>query len=339
MILYPVTHQRDFRRDFPSGTLTPTWLDQGKRVLAATTPLLAFHRPLRGPISGILGTARAVMQISELREAIKERDVAKGAQALFHATLSAAAVATAFFNPALSMVLTTVSDMIEHIKQAALNFQARDFKAIAETMLRITVDILFLATILYGAIELTVALMLLQIILDSHDTIGHFKENRWFEGVCQAMCSLLRVKQLVPQAKLLAWKWSNPPKEKGWLHYRCSRGNLMLNVPKRDVETLYAANKESGMKLPYWMNGRWADGHITVATEAELRGKRVPFSAYNKTYNYRIAHVDTVKPFDWAGMSKVQFATVASPDLHQLRQSLGLAPRPIDFHITFGVKR
>lgn len=124
-----------------------------------------------------------------------------------------------------------------------------------------------------------------------------------------------------------------------------SRGNwLLLTVPNALGRGAFAALSEQGIELPTNSAGLY-NAHISVFRPEELEkiGGPDKISERGKTFRYTLGPVKTVKPDGWAGVERVWFIQVHSPELERLRRSYGLSSLPNDdeyrFHITFAVRK
>lgn len=114
---------------------------------------------------------------------------------------------------------------------------------------------------------------------------------------------------------------------------------VMLSVPNALVRGAFDALHEPGAELPYNDDGR-LNAHCSVMRpdEVETIGGADRITERGKQFRFTLGPLKEVKPDGWAGVSKVWFISLRSPDLERLRRSYGLSSLPNDnkyeFHAT-----
>ena len=127
--------------------------------------------------------------------------------------------------------------------------------------------------------------------------------------------------------------------------YLASSGFLLLSVPNAFVRGVFSAMDEPGVELPPSGPDGQLQAHITVMRPDELAmiGGADKVTERGKRFAYTLGRLYSVDPDDWAGVSRVWYVKVHSPELQQLRRSYGLSSLPDDgnkeFHITVAVRR
>ncbi|MCB1181113.1 MAG: hypothetical protein KDK55_03715 [Chlamydiia bacterium] len=136
-----------------------------------------------------------------------------------------------------------------------------------------------------GHIEILTICMLLQIAFKLHKAIVEFRKGNYLEGTCHLITSVLTLSQVVPQMRVIDWKWRTHPPLKGEL-CRDERGFIYLKVKD---EIIFELNKIFGNNSlpPYFGEGKHG-AHVTVIPVGEL-GKDVPISEIGKTIKFNIA--------------------------------------------------
>lgn len=116
----------------------------------------------------------------------------------------------------------------------------------------------------------------------------------------------------------------------------------LLEVPNALVRGIFDTLSEPGIELPAW-KGQF-NAHISVfrGDEVEAIGGPEKINERGKLFTYQLGPIQTVQPKTWAGVSRVWFVKVTSPELQNLRKSYGLTPKmngTHDFHITIAVRK
>lgn len=341
MINYPITYHRDFRHDFPPANQEVGTVALCQRVALAALPLLSMHRSFRGPLSLGMSCMRTITHVSQMLENFKKGDIQEGAFHLLHASLATSAVALFFFNPILCFLTSSVSDFIINFRTCVEKLQEGNYQAALEALAFMSLDLLFLGSFCYGSIEITVACMIMQILLDLHQSAQHFKKGNYLEGMCQTLLAGARMHQIIPQLKILQWKWNYNPVLTAELK-QDARGFVYLDIPDEYVHALHALYKEAGAELPPYFGKGMAGAHVSIILSDEMHTKPgLALGDIGKKMQFRIVHADSVKPEGWKGVDKVSFITLSCPEAESLRTRCGLSPRisDHDFHLTFSITK
>lgn len=338
MINFPVTYQRDFRNDFPPlGQPPESLFEKCQRVAVATLPLLSISRILRGPLSFGMSCIRSITHIKQTIEFYCQGNLLETAFYFLHANLAVASVGLFFFNPVLCFLTSTVSDFITHSRSLIEETKAGNFLAATESLGFMILDFLFVASFCYGAIEITVACMLLQIALGCYLSSRHLQKGNYLEGICQAVLTGSHIYQAIPQIKLFQWTRAHGSSFEAELK-QDKQGFVYLDIPDEALHSLFEHFKEDGMvEPPYFGKGR-AGAHVSVILAEEI-GKEggISIDAIGKRFTFQIAHFDVVKMKGGNGNRKAYLLSGLSHELDALRIRLGFSPRihGHDFHLTF----
>jgi hypothetical protein len=341
MILHSINYTRNFSHDYPTHISNES-VNKFFKIIAAGFPLLTFHSAWRNPITQGLGVVRTLSHLFELEQAaVGQRKIEIGYY-LLQSCLSVASVGLSILNPVYGMIAASVSDIIADAKECLLHLRNGNYPKSFESLARLILSTLYLTTICYGSIELTVALMALQIVLGCYDSIESFKKGDVIEGILTTLVTGMHIHQALPQTKLLYWKYSSRPVLQATLK-QDSKGFTYLDIPDEDLKDLYSFFKQAGMELPPYFGPKMAGAHVSVIESQEMRQlKHVPIQEIGQTFHFRIAELTTLKPIGFKGTSKVWFLTLACPQLETVRTRYGLAPRlheDHDFHLTFAIEK
>jgi hypothetical protein len=332
-INHPILYQRDYSRDVPQPMKDDTSCGWSRKAVAAL-PLLALHRSCRAPLSMALSGARVITQMKAVLKAVERKDMTQAAYQFFHSCSTAAAFGFLFFHPVLSYTTTSFSDLINHMDELKAFVCAGDAWSACNAFSKGMLDGLFLASILYGSIEIIVLCATIQIISELHNSSKHFKNGDYFEGFCQGILAAAHVKQAIPQYQLLQWKYETAPLLEGTLR-RNDQGFVYLDIPDEQIFSLLKYCGKTGIEPPPYFKEGMAGGHISVIAATEKTGQ---MAKLGQKFSFRISHADS---FDW-GTKKIHLIAVACPELEQVRLEQGLSRRlsgDHDFHITYGIEK
>jgi len=332
-INYSYLYQRDWSRDVPPpNTDNTNW--NWKQKAIAVLPLLALHRSCRAPLSMALSGVRVITQVQTTLTAIKLENINEAVYHFFHSCLTTAAFGLLFFHPALSYTVTSFSDFVNHMNELKTFACIGDSWSACGAFSQAMLDGLFLASILYGSIEILVICASLQIILELHNSGKHFRKGNYFEGFCQGILAAAHLKQVIPQYQLLQWKYETAPVLEGTLR-RNAQGFVYLDIPDEQIFSLLEYCGKIGIEPPPYFKNGMAGGHISVIAANEATER---IAHLNQKFSFRISHVDAFE----AGAKTIHLVAVACPELEQVRLEQGLSRRlggDHDFHITYGIEK
>ena len=332
-INYPILYQRDYSRDVPQPITDGTSCNWPQKVIAAL-PLLALHRPCRTPLSMALSGARVITQMKAVLKAVERKDIIAGVYQFFHSCLTTVAFGFLFFHPVLSYTVTSFSDLINHMDELKTFICIGDAWSACNAFSKGMLDGLFLASILYGSIEIIVLCATIQIILELYNAGKHFKNGDYFEGLCQGILAAAHLKQVIPQYKLLQWKYETAPLLEGTLK-RNDQGFIYLDIPDEQIFSLLKYCGKMRIEPPPYFKEGMAGGHISVIAATERTGQ---IAKLGQKFSFRISHADSFE----LRTKKIHLVAVACPELEQVRLEQGLSRRlggDHDFHITYGIEK
>lgn len=201
MMIEPVAFTRDFRNDFSGypDASPESCAAKCEQIAFALLPLAALSRHLRGPISAGMSCLRGVGSFQQALKHLEESNFQETLYHFLHAGLAAASVACFVFSRVCTFIMSSLSDVIIHLRDCIEHFIAGNIQGGIESLLLLMTDVLFLASIFYGAVQVTVLCFLLQIALDIYFSIEGFRKGDPLGGVCKAILSFAHLSQLMPQ--------------------------------------------------------------------------------------------------------------------------------------------
>ncbi len=340
MISNPPIYYRQYANDVPRSTNNGNE-DQAKRICAAVLPLLSFISALRTPLSLGMGICRNINHIQEIMAAIKTgKYIEVGirsiqlALSLTALALVVTALATPYLNPSFSFVALGADDLISNLVEIVRAVHSDNVKSLVENSTQIITTILFVSFLYSGHIEILITLMSIQVIASSGKAIEEFSKGHVIEGICHVAFAILTVNQMIPQMKVLKWKWMKNPVVEGII-CRDQRGFVYVKVKDEYIYDLNALFADSGSIPPYFGKGGHG-AHITIIHAGGLPAN-IPMSEIGKSVKFTISYHDRLTT---ATGSTVSFLGVSCPELAGLRSKYGLTPKEggnHDFHITFGM--
>ncbi len=178
-----VLYTRDYSNDAPPQT------NIVKRVALAAVPFLSLHVALRYPVSIAMGTLRVVNTDT--------KDI-------FGSSVAIIALAASIFQHQIGMAITTAHDTYIEIQKLRI---ADNWEDAAKSLTKIISNLVYLALISYGGLELSIIAFALQAAVNLIQAKDEFKSDRWIEGVANLFMAGIRLKQCHTQYQQLKRNW------------------------------------------------------------------------------------------------------------------------------------
>ncbi len=166
-----------------------------KRVATVALPLISLYTPIAKGIALTTGTIRTLCQLSESNAALYRKDW----WALsYHSTqiiLSIVAVAATIFNFQLGLLFTTIVDIGVSLKVVFGHIKNGTLEKNIDELLQIASSMFYLAIMLTGSLECTLASILLQGALTLYQAKAEWDKEHWPECTAKVIMSMLRFNQ------------------------------------------------------------------------------------------------------------------------------------------------
>lgn len=233
----PLYFHREYENDLPKQEPKMEGSSQALRVAKVALPFVALYRPFGSTLACGLSVARTV---TTLRECFAAEDFQKLSWALFNTCLAVGSVAgTIFFHP-LGMLITTLNDIginIYHVYSAVS--QGEMYKAGKQTM-RIANNTFYLSVLILGSIELQLASLVLQVLVEGSESYEEFNKGNILEMIGHLGMCMVRGSQSYAQFEMVQRKWT------------VASISQKVSVPK-----LCAAGKASSLEFACLEKGKW----------------------------------------------------------------------------------
>lgn len=202
----PYYSHREYKHDFPEKPTHPkkrTWLDEAQRVTLVALPFLSLHKPLSLPIALTMGTVRIWTCLTQLVEVAPKGDVKETLCSLLQTAIAVIALAGTIFAHPLGMVVTTCHDLAMEVHRLVQHIRTKEYEKAMGSCLAILTNALYLAMLLDGSIELTIASLAMQILVGLYQSQAEFRHGNLLEGVAHLAMGVIRTKQLAAQVAVL----------------------------------------------------------------------------------------------------------------------------------------
>lgn len=252
--LNPVCYHREYANDFPAKS-DKEWITLGKRVAVTALPFITLYKPLTYPVSLVMGGVRAATSIAEFHGNAS-------LEAGLRVTVSVIAVAGTVFAHPLGMLITTGHDLSLEILRLIELLQTSKTAETLECVGNIANNVLYLALMISGGLEVAIVMLLLQALLGSYKSFEEFQKGNAIEACGHILMAVVRTYQMGGQIQALQMKWQmealmqkaqqNLPKSEPLLSRRANKMVAMTEVGKsttpwfEEYERLQKIAKESG---------------------------------------------------------------------------------------------
>jgi tetratricopeptide (TPR) repeat protein len=198
-----------FHREFSNDACvsnSKSWSDQttGERLQRLTNvalPFFSLYKPLSLPLSLGLGGVRAINSFANLSSVLKSGNSKQIALQSLQTTISVVALAGTIFAHPVGMVITTTQDLLLDVTKLAQQIQRKDTKRALETCAKILNNSLYLALLLQGGIQLSIASLATQVLIGVYYAQKELRNGRYLEAAGHIGMAAFRAHQLNEQVK------------------------------------------------------------------------------------------------------------------------------------------
>lgn len=199
----PFYYHREHANDFQD----PQEFNKIERTAIAVLPFLSQYKPLSLLLSSAMGSARTWTCGQQLLASFRKGKSKEASYHILQTTIAVLSVAGTIFAHPVGMVVTTGQDLVIEVSNLITHLQARDHRRAIESCAKIINNSFYLALMLRGGIELTIASLAFQIMLGIYQSQAEFRAGNYIEGSSHFLLVCVRGNQMNAQVKLLQHKW------------------------------------------------------------------------------------------------------------------------------------
>ncbi len=160
------------------------------RTALAAVPFLGLHSSLRWPVGIGMGSLR-------VWNAWQAKDLSQAA-------LGVVALASTVFSSRVGQVVTTIHDILLEIKKLT---ECKTKGEALHSLLKILNQLLYIALITHGGLELSIVSFALQAVLELIQSVNEYQGGRWIELVAHLAMAVVRLQQTYGQCQQLKRNW------------------------------------------------------------------------------------------------------------------------------------
>lgn len=167
-----VFYTRNYSNDLPDEYSPENVI---KRIALASIPFLTLHQSFKYPVSLISGGMRVYNN-----------------ESLVGIVIAIIALAGAIFEHRIGMGVTTIHDIIIEVTKL---IEADDWEKALICIIKLANNLLFLALITWGGLELSIISLMFQGVLNLIEARDEFEKDHWIEGTAKLLMGTVRLKQ------------------------------------------------------------------------------------------------------------------------------------------------
>ncbi len=200
----PLYFHREYKNDFPEVQKNRDLTSGALRIGKVALPFIALYQPFGRTLACGLSASRA---INTLGECFSAKDYQDLSWAMLSTGLALGSVAGTIFLHPLGMLITTLSDIgmnLNHVYGAISRGEM--LEAGKETM-RVANNSFYLAMMVTGSVQLQLASVALQVIVEGSASYEEFNKDNLLEAAGHLGMSMVRMNQSYRQLGQLQQKW------------------------------------------------------------------------------------------------------------------------------------
>ncbi|HEX4838923.1 MAG TPA: hypothetical protein VFU89_00595 [Rhabdochlamydiaceae bacterium] len=196
----PAYFHRDYKNDLKidDSKKIDDPINQGLRIAGVALPLIALYKPAASALFVVVGSCRAILNISKIYHAyFEDKGRLKIAEQLLHTYLTIASLSCAFFALPLGMLVTTCHDLAMNYIQLYQAWNEKNPAKARETGLQILKNALYLKLFFTASLSILVASIALQILAILVQIPGEFQQGHYLEVGAGLLMVAMRINQAV----------------------------------------------------------------------------------------------------------------------------------------------
>ncbi len=200
----PLYFHREYENDLPKQETKTEESSQALRVAKVALPFVALYRPFGRTLACGLSAARTVTTLSECFAA---EDYQKLSWALFNTCLAVGSVAGTIFLHPLGMLITTLSDIGMNVHHVYGAISRGEMYEAGKQSMHVANNTFYLAMLMTGSIELQLASLALQVLVEGGASYEEFNKDNILESIGHVGMCMVRMNQSHAQLGMLQQKW------------------------------------------------------------------------------------------------------------------------------------
>ncbi|NGX48063.1 MAG: hypothetical protein K1000chlam3_01450 [Chlamydiae bacterium] len=204
LLRVPAYFHREYENDLPKQETKTDYTSQALRVAKVGLPFVALYQPFGKALACGLGATRT---ISTLSECFAAEDFQQLSWAMFNTCLAAGSVAGTIFLHPLGMLITTLSDIGMNVYHVYGAISRGEMLEAGKQTMRVANNSFYLAMMVTGSIELQLASLVVQVLVEGSSSYEEFNKDNWLETLGHLGMTAVRMNQSHHQLGMLQQKW------------------------------------------------------------------------------------------------------------------------------------
>jgi len=258
-------YKNDFPKQEPQKEESPS---QVLRVAKVALPFVALYQPFGRTLACGLGVARTITTFGECHSA---ENFQKLSWSILQTCLALASVAGTIFLHPMGMLITTLSDVggnVHCVYQAMAHGEMLD--AAKQTM-RVANNSLYLALILSGSVQLQLASLALQVLIEGSSSYEEFSKDNILETIGHLGMCMVRMNQSHQQLGILQEKWN--------CESLSQKSEMKVTTPKPVAPSDDQEGELSDFAISGTHQGKW---HPALGALKEQHSEHLQFAEFSE---------------------------------------------------------
>lgn len=183
----------EVKNNFPEQSLDKSKISTIQRLAHFSIPFLARYKPFGKGLSMAMGGCRTLTHLSQAIKAGRERKFSKCGVKLFLTTFSVVAIASTYFHSRFGLLVTTGIDIIQNLESFTRHYKVGETNLLLEDAVQLTSSSLYLAMMVTGSLEISLASIVLQAAFNIYQTRQEWNKGNTPEALAKLLMCCLRV--------------------------------------------------------------------------------------------------------------------------------------------------
>lgn len=190
----PSYFYREYSHDFPEQENGSDYSSQALRIFQTALPFITLYQPIGRMLALGLGITRT---ITTFNQSLAAQDSKGISQSLFHTSLALGSVAGTIFLHPLGMFIATTQDLGLNCTQIYESLCKGEMLETSKQMMHITNNSFYLMMILHGSVELQLASLAIQVLVEGSSSLEEFSKGNTLEALGHLGMCTIRMNQSI----------------------------------------------------------------------------------------------------------------------------------------------
>lgn len=191
-VTLPSYFYREYENDFPKQDSKNEPTSQTLRVVKVALPFVSLYRPVGRVLAGGLGSIRT---ITNFRQCLSAEDYQNLSWSILQTGLALVSVTGTIFLHPMGMLITTFGDIAENSHGIYCALTEGEISTATKQTMRVANNSLYLALMLSGSVQLQLASLALQVLIEGSSSMEEFNKGNMLETIGHLGMCMVRMNQ------------------------------------------------------------------------------------------------------------------------------------------------